>query len=143
VQLLESNKLDPVGKVCITTIQRLYAMMRGEEELDPEIEEKPLGSLESLIKKPVPVSYNPAIPMEFFDFIVVDECHRSIYNLWRQVLEYFDAFLIGLTATPSQQTFGFFNQNLSPTSKPLIPLPRMRCWKPDFRPPPRRRPARL
>ena len=47
-----------------------------------------------------------------YDFIVVDECHRSIYNLWRQVLEYFDAFLIGLTATPSKQTFGFFNQNL-------------------------------
>ena len=111
VQRLQSNKLDPVGKVCITTIQRLYAMMRGEEP-DPEIEEKPLGSLESLIKRPVPVSYNPAIPMEFFDFIVVDECHRSIYNLWRQVLEYFDAFLIGLTATPSQQTFGFFKQNL-------------------------------
>jgi type I restriction enzyme R subunit len=112
VQLLQSNKLDPVGKVCITTIQRLYAMMRGEEELDPEIEEKPLGSLASLIQKPVPVSYNPSIPIEFFDFIVVDECHRSIYNLWRQVLEYFDAFLIGLTATPSQQTFGYFNQNL-------------------------------
>ena len=111
VQHLKSNKLDPVAKVCITTIQRLFAMLRGEE-VDPEIEEKPLGSLESLIKKPVPVSYNPAIPMEFFDFIVVDECHRSIYNLWRQVLEYFDAFLIGLTATPSQQTFGFFNQNL-------------------------------
>ena len=112
VQHLKSNKLDPVSKICITTIQRLFSMLRGDEELDPEIEEKPLGSLESLIKKPVPVSYIPAIPMEFFDFIVVDECHRSIYNLWRQVLEYFDAFLIGLTATPSQQTFGFFNQNL-------------------------------
>jgi type I restriction enzyme R subunit len=112
VQRLQSNKLDPVAKVCITTIQRLYAMMRGDEELDPEIEEKPLGSLESLIKKPVPVSYNPAIPIEFFDFIVVDECHRSIYNLWRQVLEYFDSFLVGLTATPSQQTLGFFHQNL-------------------------------
>ena len=36
----------------------------------------------------------------------------SIYNLWRQVLEYFDAHLIGLTATPSKQTFGFFKQNL-------------------------------
>jgi type I restriction enzyme R subunit len=112
VQHLKSNKLDPVSKVCITTIQRLFSMLKGEEELDPEIEEKPLGSLESLIKKPVPVSYNPAIPMEFFDFIVVDECHRSIYNLWRQVLEYFDSFLIGLTATPSLQTLGFFNQNL-------------------------------
>jgi len=53
-----------------------------------------------------------AIPIETFDVIVTDECHRSIYNLWAQVLEYFDASLIGLTATPNKQTFGFFNQNL-------------------------------
>ena len=33
----------------------------------------------------------PTIPIETFDFIVTDECHRSIYGLWRQVLEYFDA----------------------------------------------------
>ena len=63
-------------------------------------------------KEPAPVGYNPGLPIETFDFIVTDECHRSIYNLWRQVLEYFDAFIIGLTATPSKQTFGFFNQNL-------------------------------
>ena len=50
--------------------------------------------------------------MEFFDFIVIDECHRSIYNLWKQVLDYFDAFQIGLTATPDNRTFGYFNQNL-------------------------------
>ena len=112
VQHLQSNKLDPVGKVCITTIQRLYSMLKGEAEFNPEIEEAPLGSLESLYKKPVDVAYNPAIPIEFFDFIIVDECHRSIYNLWRQVIEYFDAYIIGLTATPSKQTFGFFNQNL-------------------------------
>ena len=31
---------------------------------------------------------------------IVDECHRSIYNVWSQVLSYFDAFIIGLTATP-------------------------------------------
>jgi len=65
-----------------------------------------------LQKDPAPVAYNPILPIETFDFIVTDECHRSIYNLWRQVLEYFDAFIIGLTATPSKQTFGFFNQNL-------------------------------
>src|SRR5690348_410279 len=112
VQHLQSNKLDPVAKVCVTTIQRLYSMLKGETELDPEIDEQPLGSLEKLIKQPLPVAYNPAIPIEFFDFIIVDECHRSIYNLWRQVLEYFDAFLVGLTATPSKQTLGFFNQNL-------------------------------
>jgi type I restriction enzyme R subunit len=32
--------------------------------------------------------------------------------LWRGVLEYFDAFIVGLTATPNNQTFGFFNKNL-------------------------------
>ena len=58
------------------------------------------------------MEYNPDIPIETYDFIVTDECHRSIYNLWRQVLEYFDAFLIGLTATPSKHTLGFFDQNL-------------------------------
>jgi type I restriction enzyme R subunit len=58
------------------------------------------------------VRYNPAVPVETFDFIVIDECHRSIYNLWKQVLDYFDAFLIGLTATPDKRTFGFFNENI-------------------------------
>jgi type I restriction enzyme R subunit len=113
VQLLQSNKFDPVSKVTITTIQRLFSMLKGESEvIDPELEEKPLASLEKLLKSPVPVSYDRAIPIEYFDFVVIDECHRSIYNLWHQVLEYFDAFLIGITATPSKQTFGSFNQNL-------------------------------
>jgi type I restriction enzyme R subunit len=63
-------------------------------------------------KEPMPVVYDPKIPIEMFDFIVIDECHRSIYNLWKQVLDYFDAFLIGLTATPDKRTFGFFNENV-------------------------------
>src|SRR5918997_1819438 len=65
-----------------------------------------------LRREPLPVVYNPGVPIETFDIIIVDECHRSIYHLWRQVLEYFDAYLVGLTATPSKQTIGFFNQNL-------------------------------
>ena len=63
-------------------------------------------------KQPLPVVYNTKIPPEFFDFIIIDECHRSIYNLWRQVLEYFDAYLIGLTATPDNRTYGFFRKNV-------------------------------
>src|SRR6266851_1362168 len=112
IQHLQANKLDPVAKVSITTIQRLYAMLRGEPDLNPDLDETSLAALAGLYKDPLPVVYNPGIPIETFDFVVIDECHRSIYNLWRQVLEYFDAFLIGLTATPSKQTFGFFNQNL-------------------------------
>ena len=169
VQHLTSNRLDPVARVTICTIQRLYAMLRGEE-LHEDLDEKsgfeiaaaagtpspvaqasslwgqrgaspvvgsqassltrptgilPVDPADSRLEarsprqagslssgRPVEVAYNPAIPIETFDFIIADECHRSIYNLWRQVLEYFDAFLIGLTATPGKQAIGFFNQNL-------------------------------
>ncbi len=111
VQLLQSSQIDPVSKVCIATIQRVYSLLKGEE-LDPELEELSGFDAASLRREPAPVEYNPDVPIETFDVIITDECHRSIYNLWRQVLEYFDAFLIGLTATPSKQTFGFFQQNL-------------------------------
>src|SRR5215204_1841155 len=111
VQHLAGGGIDPVSKVCISTIQRLYSMLRGEE-LDESLDEASLNEITSLNERPKEVAYNPQIPIETFDFVVVDECHRSIYNVWRQVLEYFDAFLVGLTATPSKQTFGFFNQNL-------------------------------
>lgn len=67
------------------------------------------------------VAYNVHIPIEAFDVVFTDECHRSIYNLWRQVLEYFDAFLVGLTATPSKQTLGFFDK------RQRAPIPGLRC----------------
>jgi type I restriction enzyme R subunit len=111
VQRLNSNSLDTTARVCICTIQRLYSMLKGRE-LPEDLEEENGSGFSGLFKEPEPIEYNPAIPIETFDIIVTDECHRSIYNLWRQVLEYFDASLIGLTATPSKQTFGFFNQNL-------------------------------
>lgn len=112
VQLLSSNTIAPVNKVCITTIQRLYSMLRGDAEFEAENEEKSLFDGNEENQQSKDVVYNSKIPIETFDFIITDECHRSIYNVWRQVLEYFDAFIIGLTATPSKQTFGFFNQNL-------------------------------
>lgn len=113
VQRLKTNSINPAAKVVITTIQRLYSMLKGEVEFDPGNEE---GSAFDTARpwrgEPPDVVYNPGIPPEFFDFIVVDECHRSIYELWSQVLLYFDGFLIGLTATPAGKTIGFFNQNL-------------------------------
>lgn len=113
VQHLKKNTVSTAAKVCITTIQRLYSMLKGEEEFDEENEEGSLFETDNpLFKEPLPVVYNAKIPIEAFDFIVVDECHRSIYNIWRQVLEYFDASLIGLTATPTKQTIGFFSNNL-------------------------------
>jgi type I restriction enzyme R subunit len=111
VQRLSSNTLDTTARVCISTIQRMFSMLKGKELADEDDEVSAAG-LESLFKQPEPIEYNPTIPIETFDVIITDECHRSIYNLWAQVLEYFDAHLIGLTATPSKQTFGFFHQNL-------------------------------
>ena len=111
VQLLQSNSIDPVSKVCISTIQRVYSMLR-DEDLDPESEEASGYDVAATRSSPQTVEYSRNFPIEEFDFIITDECHRSIYDLWRQVLEYFDALLIGLTATPSKQTMGFFNQNL-------------------------------
>lgn len=88
VQLLTSNTVDPIAKVVITTIQRLYAMLRGDTELDPLLEEgSQFSAPAQVIDEPVGVVYNPRIPVEFFDCLFVDECHRSIYSLWRQVLE--------------------------------------------------------
>jgi len=112
VQHLHGNRIDPDAKVVITTIQRLYAMLRGRE-LAEEDEERSAYELEGGDDGEIPpVAYNPAVPIETFDFIIADECHRSIYGRWRQVLDYFDAFLIGLTATPSKHTLAFFHNNL-------------------------------
>ncbi len=112
VQHLTSNTLDTVARVTICTIQRLYSILRGEAEFDEDLDEKSAAELSAADARPKDVAYNAAVPLEAFDFIVTDECHRSIYGLWRQVLEYFDAHLVGLTATPGKQTVGFFQQNL-------------------------------
>jgi len=113
VQLLTSNTIMDSSKVVIATIQRVYSMLKGEPELDPALEEgSQFETSGAAIREPLPVVYNALYPPEHFDVVVIDEVHRSIYTLWRQVVEYFDAFLVGLTATPSKQTLGFFNRNL-------------------------------
>src|SRR5207302_9013472 len=63
VQRLTSNRIDPVARVCISTIQRLYAMLQGKD-LAEEDEEASLADLDNLHKKPIPIAYNPAIPIE-------------------------------------------------------------------------------
>ena len=107
---LNSSYIPNDTHVCISTIQRMYSILRGEE-LDEAAEETSLNE-QNLTGNQREVVYNPKYPPEFFDFIIIDECHRSIYNLWQQVLDYFDAFLIGLTATPDKRTFGFFHENV-------------------------------
>ncbi|WP_342304807.1 DEAD/DEAH box helicase family protein [Methanolobus sp. ZRKC5] len=111
VQRLRSKFISSDSQVCISTIQRLYSILK-DEELDEESEIENPAEKKWQPKEPLPVVYNEKIPIEEFDFIVVDECHRSIYNLWQQVIDYFDSFLIGLTATPDKRTFGFFNENV-------------------------------
>lgn len=96
--------------VVISTIQRFYGALRGAELPDPDTDDQAYDDYE--LDAPAEVTYNPALPPETFDLIIVDECHRSIYGKWRAVLEYFDAFTVGLTATPVKQTLGFFQQNL-------------------------------
>jgi type I restriction enzyme R subunit len=116
VQRLTSSYIASDSQVCISTIQRMYAILKGEELEENAEQENPNESSwmhqQANKKQAMPVAYSAKTPIEQFDFIVIDECHRSIYNLWKQVLDYFDAFLIGLTATPDKRTFGFFNENV-------------------------------
>ena len=111
VQRLNSSYIASDSQVCISTIQRLYSILRGEV-LDETLEEENPNEKVWQKKVSMPVEYTVKNPIEQFDFVIIDECHRSIYNLWKQVLDYYDAFLIGLTATPDKRTFGFFNENV-------------------------------
>ena len=110
VQRLKSSFVAKDSQVCISTIQRMYSLLK-DQEMDEAAEQiNPAEMVQP--RQPMPVVYNDKIPPEFFDFMIIDECHRSIYNIWRQVLEYFDAYLIGLTATPDSRTYGFFRKNV-------------------------------
>lgn len=112
VRRLKSSYIPNDVQICICTIQRMYSILKGEE-LDESAEETHFAELKTADSQPQKeVVYNTKYPPEFFDCIIVDECHRSIYNVWSQVLSYFDAFIIGLTATPDKRTFGYFNQNI-------------------------------
>ena len=112
VRRLKSSYIPGDIQVCISTIQRMYSILKGEE-LDEAAEEVSFAEFVTAeTKAQKEVVYNPKYPPEFFDCIIVDECHRSIYNVWSQVLTYFDAFIIGLTATPDNRTFGFFDANI-------------------------------
>ncbi|MFN8030641.1 MAG: type I restriction-modification enzyme R subunit C-terminal domain-containing protein [Dermatophilaceae bacterium] len=112
-ELYNVDKLTSAGMlgsslVIVSTIQRVYSVLRGHEVTegdDPNLDD-------FVPDAPVTVTYSPQMPPEAFDLVIVDEAHRSIYGVWRGVLEYFDAHVVGLTATPGKQTFAFFRQNL-------------------------------
>lgn len=115
IQVLSSNWIDPASRVAITTIQRLYSILRGQAEFDASLEEESAFETQAGlgdVDEQLPVTYQPKVPIETFDFIFTDECHRSIYGKWGQVLDYFDSFLVGLTATPEKFTYGYFGGNI-------------------------------
>ena len=106
VNRLRSSSIPSESNVIISTIQRLFSFLKGDtiEDNDDDDENEPTEE--------VTLPPNPNLPHDYFDMIIIDECHRSIYGNWRKVLEYFDtARLVGLTATPIPETMAFFNNN--------------------------------
>lgn len=112
VRRLNSSYIPKDIQICISTIQRMYSILKGEDIEGTEEDVPSDGSEPDAVGIPKEVVYNEKYPPEFFDCIIVDECHRSIYNVWNQVLMYFDTFIVGLTATPDNRTFAFFNENI-------------------------------
>jgi type I restriction enzyme R subunit len=108
VQQLTGSDILASSKVVVSTIQRLYLGLSGKAI--PAGDSDDLDSYDT--DQDIEARYNPQFPPETFDLIIVDECHRSIYGKWRSVLKYFDAPIVGLTATPVAQTYGFFDMNL-------------------------------
>ena len=106
VNRLRSSSIPSDSNVIISTIQRLFSFLKGDT-IDDDDEDEGNEPAEEIILPP-----NPNLPHDYFDLIIIDECHRSIYGNWRKVLEYFDtARLVGLTATPVPETMAFFNNN--------------------------------
>ncbi len=105
VSRLKSAKIPSDSNVVISTIQRLFSLLKGEEITDTDDDDDDNDT-------PVELPKNPTLPKDFFDVIIIDECHRSIYGNWKKVLDYFaTAKMIGLTATPVPETMAFFNNN--------------------------------
>lgn len=106
VNRLRSASIPADSNVVISTIQRLFSFLKGEAIEDTDDDD------DNELTEEVALPDNPNLPHDYFDMIIIDECHRSIYGNWRKVLEYFDtAKLVGLTATPIPETIAFFNNN--------------------------------
>ncbi|MDE6039628.1 MAG: DEAD/DEAH box helicase family protein, partial [Paramuribaculum sp.] len=106
VNRLKSANVKKSDQIVISTIQRLFSLLSGQP-IDDSDDEATDDETTEIVLPP-----NPQLPPDFFDMIVVDECHRSIYGNWRAVLEYFNsAKIVGLTATPIPETLAFFNNN--------------------------------
>ena len=104
------------GDIIISTIQKLFAVLTGQTitEDDEDEEDEKLGLKDVIKNEPdIVLGEDLKLPPDYFQFIIVDECHRSIYGKWKAVLDYFkDAKVLGLTATPTPEAYAYFNKNI-------------------------------
>lgn len=104
------------GDIIISTIQKLFAVLTGQTitEDDEDKEDEKLGLKDVIKNEPdIVLGEDLKLPPDYFQFIIVDECHRSIYGKWKAVLDYFkDAKVLGLTATPTPEAYAYFNKNI-------------------------------
>lgn len=107
---------DVNADIVISTIQKLFAVLTGQTIQDGnEDEEDELAKKneEKDSKEVVELGNDLKLPPDYFQLIIVDECHRSIYGKWKKVLDYFSgATVLGLTATPTPEAYAFFNNNI-------------------------------
>lgn len=119
-ELYQINRLkkseDIQGDIIISTIQKLFAVLTGQNitDDDEDKEDEKRGLSDTIKNEPaVELGSNLKLPPDYFQFIIVDECHRSIYGKWKAVLDYFkDAKILGLTATPIPEAYAYFNKNI-------------------------------
>ncbi len=110
VEQLSNRPIESRTRVVVSTIQRLYSQLTGNmDAYSEEDEDAGLGHREGT---EVELPEKPELPSDFFDLIIIDECHRSIYSDWQKVLTYFKtARMVGMTATPIPETLAFFDNN--------------------------------
>ena len=111
------NKDDIGGDIVISTIQKLFAVLTGQTitDDDEDKEDEKFFSFKDNDSNQTVVSLGNdlKLPPDYFQFIIIDECHRSIYGKWQSVLNYFKgATILGLTATPTPEAYAFFNDNI-------------------------------
>ena len=116
IKRLRKDK-DIKADIVISTIQKLFAVLTGNPIPDDDDEdaedERNTADEEKDDKKVVKLGDDLTLPSDYFQLIIVDECHRSIYGKWRAVLDYFSgAHVLGLTATPTPEAYAFFNNNI-------------------------------
>lgn len=107
---------DVKADIVISTIQKLFAVLTGQqlsEDSEDAEDERTTQEEEKEGKDIIRLDGDLRIPTDYFQLIIVDECHRSIYGKWRAVLDYFSgAHILGLTATPTPEAYAFFNNNI-------------------------------